>query len=117
LGHIERCQILIHLIDATGDDPVEAWHTVCEELEAYGAGLEDKPQIVALNKGDLLDVELMIDIASQLEAAGATEVVSISGATGQGIDKVLDRVLEALPAMSSVETSAGTNEAGEWSPI
>ncbi|MEY4997972.1 MAG: hypothetical protein RIS00_16, partial [Pseudomonadota bacterium] len=54
LGHIERCQILIHLIDATGDDPVEAWHTVCEELEAYGAGLVDKPQIVALNKGDLL---------------------------------------------------------------
>ncbi len=117
LGHIERCRILIHLIDATGDDPVEAWQTVCEELEAYGGGLEDKPQIVALNKGDLLDEELMADIAAQLQEAGALDVISISGATGQGIDKVLDRVLEALPAMSSVEQSSGTNEEGTWSPI
>jgi GTP-binding protein len=80
LGHIERCQILIHLIDATGDDPVAAWHTVCDELEAYGAGLEDKPQIVALNKGDL--ARRRIDgryIAAQLEAAGAQEVIAISG--------------------------------------
>ncbi|MBK7161825.1 MAG: GTPase ObgE [Sphingomonadales bacterium] len=117
LGHIERCQILIHLIDATGDDPVEAWHTVCDELEAYGAGLEDKPQIVALNKGDLLDEELMADISEQLEAAGAQEVIAISGATGQGVDKVLDRVIAALPDKSSVETSSGDNEEGEWSPI
>ncbi len=117
LGHIERCQILIHLIDATGDDPVEAWHTVCEELEAYGAGLEDKPQIVALNKGDLLDEELMADISAQLEAAGAQEVIAISGATGQGVDKVLDRVIAALPDKSSVETSSGDNEEGEWLPI
>jgi GTP-binding protein len=117
LGHIERCRILIHLIDATGDDPVEAWHTVCDELEAYGAGLEEKPQIVALNKGDLLDEEIMADIAGQLQAAGALDVISISGATGQGIDKVLDRVLEALPVMSSIETSSGTNEEGTWSPI
>jgi GTP-binding protein len=117
LGHIERCRILIHLIDATGDDPVAAWHTVCDELEAYGAGLEDKPQIVALNKGDLLDEELMADISEQLEAAGAQEVIAISGATGQGVDKVLDRVIAALPNKSSVETSSGDNEEGEWSPI
>lgn len=113
LGHIERCQILIHLIDATGDDPVAAWHIVCDELEAYGAGLEDKPQIVALNKGDLLDEELMADISAQLEAAGAQEVIAISGATGQGVDKVLDRVIAALPEKSSVETSSGDNEEGE----
>ena len=117
LGHIERCQILIHLIDATGDDPVAAWHTVCDELAAYGAGLEGKPQIVALNKGDLLDEELMADISAQLEAAGAQEVIAISGATGQGVDKVLDRVIAALPDKSSVETSNGDNEEGEWSPI
>lgn len=117
LGHIERCRILIHLIDATGDDPVEAWHTVCDELAAYGAGLEEKPQIVALNKGDLLDEELMADISAQLEAAGAQEVIAISGATGQGVDKVLDRVIAALPEKSSVETSSGDSEEGEWSPI
>jgi len=117
LGHIERCRILIHLIDATGDDPVEAWHTVCDELAAYGAGLNEKPQIVALNKGDLLDEELMADIAQQLEAAGAKEIIPISGATGEGVDKVLDRVIAELPEKSSVETSRGDNEEGGWSPI
>ncbi|MEW6577118.1 MAG: GTPase ObgE [Pseudomonadota bacterium] len=117
LGHIERCRILIHLIDATGDDPVEAWHTVCDELAAYGAGLDEKPQIVALNKGDLLDEELMADIAQQLEEAGAKEVIPISGATGEGVDKVLDRVIAELPEKSSVETSRGDDEEGGWSPI
>jgi GTPase len=117
LGHIERCRILIHLIDATADDPVEAWHTVCDELEAYGAGLEDKPQIVALNKGDLLDEELMTDIAAQLQEAGALDVIPISGATGESVANVLDRVIEALPKKSSVETSRGDDEEGTWSPI
>ncbi len=119
LGHIERCQILIHLVDATSDDPVEAWQIVCAELAEYGAGLEDKPQIVALNKGDLLDTELMADIAAQLEAAGALAVLPISGATGQGVSDVLDRILEALPAKSGLETSQsdGLTEDGTWSPI
>ena len=119
LGHIERCQILIHLVDATAEDPVENWQTVCEELAEYGAGLEDKPQVVALNKGDLLDPELMADIASQLEEAGALAVVPISGATGQGVDAVLDRILEALPAKSGLESSKsdGVGQDGTWSPI
>jgi GTPase len=119
LGHIERCRVLIHLIDATGDDPVAAWHIVREELGQYGAGLDEKPQIVALNKGDLLDSELMADIAAQLQAAGAQDVIAISGATGQGVELVLDRVLEALPDKSGLEDAqaGGLNEAGEWSPI
>jgi GTPase len=119
LGHIERCQILVHLIDATAEDPVENWQTVCEELSEYGAGLDDKPQIVALNKGDLLDPELMADISAQLEAAGALAVLPISGATGQGVDDVLDRILEALPAKSGIENARGDGliEDGTWSPI
>jgi GTP-binding protein len=119
LGHIERCQILIHLVDATQDDPIEGWETVCNELAEYGAGLKDKPQVVALNKGDLLDPELMADIAEQLIAAGAKDVIAISGATGQGVDLVLDRILEALPAKSGLESSKsdGLGKDGEWSPI
>ncbi|MEP7351430.1 MAG: GTPase ObgE [Sphingorhabdus sp.] len=119
LGHIERCQILIHLVDATQDDPVLAWQTVCEELAEYGAGLEDKPQIVALNKGDLLDAEIMADLTKQLEAAGAKDIVSISGATGQGVGDVLDRILAALPEKSGLESSRsnGITGDGTWSPI
>src|SRR3546814_4098325 len=66
LGHIERCRVLLHLVDATGDDPVPAWKIVQAELAAYGAGLEEQPQLLALNKGDLPDPELMEDIDAQL---------------------------------------------------
>jgi GTP-binding protein len=55
LGHIERCRVLLHLVDGTVDDPVDAFHIVNGELDAYGSGLEEKPQIVALNKVDALD--------------------------------------------------------------
>ncbi|MFO1260805.1 MAG: GTPase ObgE [Sphingomonadaceae bacterium] len=96
LGHIERCRVLIHLIDATQDDPIAAWEIVQNELEAYGEGLEDKPQIVALNKGDLLGPELMEDIADQLREAGVEEVFTISGATGEGVPALLDAVLPLL---------------------
>src|SRR3546814_15965083 len=52
LGHVERCRVLLHLIDATGDDPVEQFRIVQDELAAYGGGMDEKPPIVALNKGD-----------------------------------------------------------------
>ena len=127
LGHIERCAILIHLIDATGEDPVSAWKTVTKELEQYGGGLSEKPQIIALNKGDLLDDELMADIADQLQQAGAEKIVPISAATGANIDAVLDRVLAELPEMSSLENQAtkslnsdatqSDEEETQWSPI
>src|SRR3546814_1132563 len=69
---------------------------VQDELAAYGAGLEEKPQLLALNKGDLLDAELMEDIAAQLREAGAEEIYSISGATGAGIPTLLDQVIPRL---------------------
>ena len=124
LGHIERCKILLHLVDATGDDPVEAWQTVTKELEKYGGGLSEKPQILALNKADLLDDELMTDIASQLRAAGAEHVLPVSGATGAGLDAALDKILEAVGENSSIERkgqptgpSDEEDKAKDWSPL
>lgn len=124
LGHIERCKILLHLVDATGDDPVEAWQTVSKELEKYGGGLSEKPQILALNKADLLDDELMADIASQLRAAGAEHVLPVSGATGAGLDAALDKILEAVGENSSIERKGQTtipsdeeDKAKDWSPL
>jgi GTP-binding protein len=119
LGHIERCRVLLHLIDASADDPADAWRIVCGELDAYGEGLEEKPQIVALNKGDLLGPELMADIAADLKAAGVEEVFTISGATGEGVPALLDALVERLgPA---APTGSGTAEAPEeekpWSPL
>ena len=124
LGHIERCKILLHLIDATGDDPVKAWKTVSKELEKYGGGLAEKPQILALNKADLLDDELMADIADQLRAAGAEHVLPVSGATGEGLDAALDKILEAVGENSSIERKGQPNQASDeedkakdWSPL
>jgi len=125
LGHIERCRVLIHLIDmsGTGDqDPVEAMQVVEEELAAYGSGLEDKPRLVALNKIDLGDAELVEGFAAELKAAGAEEVFAISGATGAGIEALLDAILQYLPDATSTETKGAEREdmdadGDEWSPI
>lgn len=127
LGHIERCKVLLHLVDATGDDPVAAWKTVTTELETYGGGLSDKPQILALNKADLLDDELMNSIADDLRAAGATEILPLSGATGKGMDGVLNKVLEAVGDNSSIEkkdqssskfeNEGDEGEVADWSPL
>jgi GTP-binding protein len=123
LGHIERCRVLLHLIDATGDDPVEAWEIVTNELTAYGEGLDEKPQIVALNKGDLLDDELMEDISEQLQEAGVEEVFIISGATGAGVEDLLDALIERQgleareAAAADEEDEDGEGEAKPWSPI
>ncbi|PLK26384.1 GTPase ObgE [Novosphingobium sp. TH158] len=120
LGHIERCRVLIHLIDANGTDPVEAMQIVEEELEAYGAGLDEKPRLVALNKIDLIDRELVDAFSKELREAGADEVFPISGATGAGIDALLDAVIDYLPAATVTERPAGEREEADdtpWSPI
>ncbi|EDL48860.1 GTPase ObgE [Erythrobacter sp. SD-21] len=121
LGHIERCRVLIHLIDIAGQDPADAYQTVNAELEAYGAGLSDKPQLVALNKLDLADKELGEAFGEELLAAGADKVFAISGATGAGIEELIDAVLSYLPDRTSTETQAeeveDEDEEPDWSPI
>ena len=123
LGHIERCRVLIHLIDIAGEDPADAYQTVNAELEAYGAGLLDKPQLVVLNKLDLADKELGAAFADELLAAGAEKVFSISGATGEGIEELMDAVLSYLPERTATETKAApvddteADDASDWSPL
>ena len=124
LGHIERCRVLVHLIDATGDDSVDAWRTINEELGTYGGGLADKPQIVALNKTDLIGNDLADDVANDFRAAGAGEIFAISGATGDGTEALLDRLIETIGAKSSLEQREANEPlpdpretAQSWSPL
>ena len=121
LGHIERCRVLIHLIDISGEDPAEAMRIVEDELAAYGSGLEDKPRLIALNKIDLADAELAEAFAAELRDAGANRVFPISGATGAGIEALLDAVLSYLPAATATERPDGEvedeEEAAPWSPL
>jgi len=128
LGHIERCRVLIHLIDITGTDdadPAEAMRIVEEELAAYGdkehTRLDEKPRLVVLNKLDLADAELVEAYRAELLEAGAEQVFAVSGATGAGIPELLDAVLGYLPASTATETKAeeieDDDDAPEWSPL
>ena len=118
LGHIERCRVLLHLIDGHGEDPAEAYRIVQGELEAYGAGLEDKPQVVALNKADLLDAELVAALSDELKAAGAADVLPLSGATGAGLDAVLDKLSTYIDSDKQAELEDDDpEEPTPWSPL
>ncbi len=118
LGHIERCKVILHLVDANDEDVAESYHIIRDELEAYGAGLVDKPVVVALNKIDTLDDELIAALSAELEEASGAEVIPISGAAGTGLDWALDKLLEAIgPEVRAVSVDDEGEDAIEWSPI
>lgn len=118
LGHIERCKVLLHLVDASDADVAESYRVVRGELENYGAGLVDKPVVVALNKIDMLDDELIAALAGELEEASGAEVIPISGAAGTGLDWALDRLLDAIGDRSEpVGADDEGEDAVEWSPV
>jgi GTP-binding protein len=121
LGHIERCRVLIHLIDISGADPAEAMRVIDDELEAYGEVLMEKPRLIALNKIDLADPELVAGFAAELTAAGAARVFPISGATGAGVEALLDAVLAYLPETATSGQEYDAIDEGEpeepWSPV
>ena len=75
LGHVERTRVLLHLVDAAGEDPIEAYRVVRGELEAYGAGLEDKPEVLALSRADLVEPKDMAKLAKKLAKVGGVTAV------------------------------------------
>jgi GTP-binding protein len=89
LGHIERTSVILHLIDCTQDDIVQAYKTIRNELKEYGEGLEDKEEIIALNKADSLGPELAADQVKILEKAIKKKVHRISAVSGEGVREVL----------------------------
>jgi len=96
LGHIERCRILLHLVAADEEDPAENYRVVRDELDAYGAGLEDKDEIVALSKCDLVEPKLLAKRQKALAKVTGGEVLLLSAATRSGLEPVLDRLVEAV---------------------
>ncbi|HYZ49042.1 MAG TPA: GTPase ObgE [Sphingomonas sp.] len=118
LGHIERCRVLLHLVDANDDSVATSYRVVRDELEAYGAGLADKPVVVALNKIDTLDDELIAALSAELEEASGQPVIPISGASGIGVDWALDKLLEAIgPEAAPISEDDEGEDAIEWSPV
>jgi len=89
LGHLERTAVLIHLIDATAEDPVAAWRTIRGELAAYGEGLDDKPELIALNKVDALTPDERKTKARAIKRAAKTAPLLVSGVSGEGVRELL----------------------------
>ncbi len=117
LGHIERCVVLIHLVDGTAQDAVNDYRTIRGELGAYGHGLEEKLELVVLNKVDALDDMALEAKMKALEAAAGTMVFAASGATGKGVNEILYAVLRAL---IEARAEAAGDDASEhdktWTP-
>ncbi len=115
LGHIERCRVLLHLVDANDTDVATSYRIVRDELEAYGAGLEDKRVVIGLNKVDTLDDELIAALSAELAEASGAEVMPLSGVSGAGVERVLDRLLEDIRGDEGEAQEA--EAANAWTPL
>jgi GTPase len=96
LGHVERCRVLLHLVDGTLPDAAEAYTTVRAELFAYGKGLADKPEIVALNKADALSADAIRAQTARLEHAAKTSPLVVSAVSGEGVAEVLRALFKVI---------------------
>jgi GTPase len=110
LGHVERCPVILHLVDGTLDDVAGAYLAIRRELVAYSNGLAEKPEIVGLNKIDALDPEMLaakIRVLRRAAGRGAA-VMPLSGVSGAGVSEVLGALFAALAAQRGVQTEAGS---------
>ena len=115
LGHTERCRVLLHLVDGNSDDAGRDYKTVRGELEAYGNGLEDKPEIVALSKTDSMTAEQIKKQAAKLKKACGKTPFVLSSATGAGVTEVLRELFKIVGKASKAETTAKKTQAA-WQP-
>jgi len=117
LGHIERCAALLHLVDGSSGDPVADYRTILEEIEAYGAGLADKPRLTVLSKIDTLDDEERTFLRDELQEASGGRVMLMSAVSGEGVPEVL-RALRALIGQSRARARRAEAEAEDtpWQP-
>ncbi len=117
LGHVERCRVLLHLVDATSDDIAGAYRTVRAELKAYGAGLGKKKEIVALSKCDALDDDAIAAKAAELKAAARKQPLVVSAVSGRGVKEVLTALArEIAKGRAGEKAAAGEAEQKPWRP-
>ena len=115
LGHVERCSVLLHLVDGTAEDPVADYRTVREELAAYGGGLDEKPEVVAISKADAVPDETFDKLKRALKRAAGTTPLVVSAVARTGVDTVL-RALAGEIAAAKAPPSAPAKPAAPWRP-
>lgn len=113
LGHVERCAVLLHLVDGTSETVANDYRTIIGELEAYGGELAEKRRITCLNKTDALDPETLAERLAELQEAAGGQVYAISGAAGIGLQEVLRALMSEIEARKA---EAEEDAAGPWRP-
>jgi len=116
LGHIERCGVLLHLIDGTAEDVSDAYKTVRHELEAYGHGLAEKREIVGMNKIDSLGHEERMDKAKELAEVAGQPVLCLSGVNGEGVDQVVKTLFRHIAEDRAQRDEADNATGTEYRP-
>jgi len=116
LGHAERCNVILHLVDGTESAIAKTYKTIRGELEAYGHGLEDKPEIVALNKADAIPKAALAKKRAALEKACGHKVFVISGVSGEGIEDVLRAVAKEIVKRRAPKKVEVKTAKRVWSP-
>ena len=110
LGHVERCQVLLHLVSAQEEDVAKAYQIIRDELEAYGQGLSEKPEVVALSQIDILDEETKQIKQKQLEQISGKKIHLLSAVTHAGIEETLRSIARIIEESRKEQV---VNEAGE----
>ncbi len=113
LGHVERCRVLLHLVDATCEHAGKAYKTVRHELEAYGH-LDDKIEIVALNKIDAVAPDELKKQKDRLKRAAKTTPLLLSGATGAGVKEALQAIVDVIGEKAVQEQDRSVGEIEPW---
>ena len=114
LGHIERCRVILHLVDATGESASKAYRTIRKELAAYGGGLADKVEIVALSKVDAVDAETLKLQMQRLKRAAGSTPIKLSSATNMNVRETLRELLGIIDTARLAEKPV--DETAQWHP-
>jgi GTP-binding protein len=112
LGHVERCRVLLHLVDATADDVAGAYRIVRGELKAYGGGLAKKKEVVALSKCDALDEASIEAKAAELKAAARKKPLVLSAVSGRGVKEALTALAREISKSKAAERAEAAAEQG-----
>jgi GTP-binding protein len=118
LGHVERCAVLLHLIDVTNDDPASAYRVIRKELKSYGGDLSEKPEVIAFNKIDAISEEDLAAKLATFKRRIKKTPITMSGATGTNVDHVMKKLLNVITDTRRAEKGevSGNIKIENWQP-
>jgi GTP-binding protein len=116
LGHVERCRVLLHLVDVTSEDVAADYKTIRRELKAYGNGIEKKKEIVALSKCDAVDEATLLERRELLKKASRKTPLILSAVSGQGVKEALYAIAREVSRTNAAEEDTDAEAPGPWQP-